>query len=160
VPWIWLSAAAAVPVGLLVLHQGSRWMVDNYYWVDMAVAPAMTLLLLAVVNGRPAALVRLLDSRPLERLGSFSYSLYLIQLPIVVAIGLAVVQPRIGRGNEAFVITTVVAGTLSLAGAWLFAKIFESPFQRHRSWAELTGQLTPSTTEAAPTPAPAPAPAQ
>lgn len=132
-PWAWLSVAAAAPVGVLVLYRGSRWMVGHYYWVDLAIAPAMTMLLLAVVSGRPATLVRLLDARPLERLGSFSYSLYLIHLPIVVAIGSKVVAPRLGHGNAAFLVTTVVAGGLSLIGAWFFAKVFEFPFQRRRS---------------------------
>jgi len=136
-PWAWLAVLAAAPVGVLVLYQGSRWMVGHYYWVDLAIAPAMTMLLLAVVSGRPAALVQLLESRPLERLGSFSYSLYLIHLPIVVAISLKLVAPRLGHGTAAFLVTTVLAGGLSLAGAWLFAKVFESPFQRHRSWAAL-----------------------
>jgi peptidoglycan/LPS O-acetylase OafA/YrhL len=136
-PWAWLSVAVAAPVAVLVLVQGSRWMVGHYYWVDLAIAPAMTMLLLAVVSGRPATLVRLLDSRPLRRLGSFSYSLYLIHLPIVVAISLKLVAPRLGHGTAAFVVTTVFAGGLSLAGAWFFAKLFEFPFQRHRSWSAL-----------------------
>jgi len=144
VPWAWLAVAAAAPVGLLVLYQGSRWMVGHYYWVDLAIAPAMTMLLLAVVSGRPAALVRLLDSRPLERLGSFSYSLYLIHLPIVVAIALKLVAPRLGHGTAAFLVTTVFAGGLSLAGAWFFARIFEAPFQRHRSWRALLAARRPA----------------
>ncbi|WP_433292444.1 acyltransferase family protein [Actinoplanes sp. CA-030573] len=142
VPWALLAVLAAAPVGYLVLHQGSRWMVHHYYWVDLAVAPAMTMLLLAVVSGRPAALIRLLDSRPLKRLGSFSYSLYLIHLPIVVVITLKLAIPRLGRGMTSFTVTTLLAGGLSLAGAWLFAKLFEAPFQRYRSWAELRNAVT------------------
>jgi peptidoglycan/LPS O-acetylase OafA/YrhL len=145
VPWAVLSVLAAAPVGFLVLRQGSAWMVGHYYWVDLAVAPAMTMLLLAVVSGRPAALIRLLDSRPLKRLGSFSYSLYLIHLPIVVVVTLKLVIPRLGRGTASFTVTTLLAGGLSLAGAWLFAKLFESPFQRHRSWAELKNAIRPAT---------------
>jgi peptidoglycan/LPS O-acetylase OafA/YrhL len=136
-PWALLSVLAATPVGILVLYQGSRWMVGHYYWVDLAVAPAMTLLLLAIVSGRPAPLIRLLDSRPLKQLGAFSYSLYLIHLPIVVVVTQKLVIPRLGRGTASFTVTTVLAGGLSLAGAWLFARVFESPFQRHRSWGEL-----------------------
>ncbi|MBU2669897.1 acyltransferase [Actinoplanes bogorensis] len=132
VPWAWLSLLAAVPVGLLILHQGARWMVGHYYWVDLAVAPAMTLLLLAIVSGRPSALVRLLDSRPLRSLGSFSYSLYLIHLPIVVVVTQKLVIPRLGRDVTAFTVATLLAGGLSLAGAWVFAKLFEAPFQRSR----------------------------
>ncbi|WP_433375266.1 acyltransferase family protein [Actinoplanes sp. CA-142083] len=137
VPWAVLSVVAAVPVGVLVLHRGAGWMVDNYYWVDLAVAPAMTMLLLAVVDGRPAILVRLLESRALKRLGSLSYSLYLIHLPIVVVVTLKVVIPRLGRGVDSFTVTTLVAGGLSLVVAWVLAKLFEFPFQRYRSWGEL-----------------------
>jgi len=137
VPWAWLSVLAAAPVGVLVLYQGSRWMIGHYYWVDLAVAPAMTMLLLAIVSGRPAALIRLLDSGPLKWLGSLSYSLYLVHLPIVVVITLKVVIPRFGRDTASFTITTLLAGGLSLALAWLVARLFEAPFQRHRSWAEL-----------------------
>ncbi|WP_213011811.1 acyltransferase family protein [Paractinoplanes toevensis] len=147
-PWVWLSVLAAVPVGVLVLQQGSRWMVGHYYWVDMAIAPAMTMFLLAIVSGRPAVLIRLLDSRPLERLGSFSYSLYLIHVPIVVAISLKLVAPRLGHGTAAFAVTTVLGGGLSLAGAWFFARVFEFPFQRYRSWAGLRKAIVP--VEAAP----------
>ncbi|WP_205650530.1 acyltransferase family protein [Actinoplanes solisilvae] len=148
VPWALLSVVAAVPVGVLVVQQGSRWMVGNYYWLDLAVAPAMTMFLLAVVNGRPAALIRLLDSRPLKRLGSFSYSLYLIHLPVVVVVTLKLVIPRFGRGMTSFTVTTLLAGGVSLAGAWLFAKLFESPFQRHRSWAELKNGRRPELIDA------------
>ena len=137
VPWAWLSVLAAAPVCVLVLYQGSRWMIGHYYWVDLAVAPAMTMLLLAIVSGRPAALIRLLDSGPLKWLGSLSYSLYLVHLPIVVVITLKVVIPRFGRDTASFTITTLLAGGLSLALAWLVARLFEAPFQRHRSWAEL-----------------------
>ncbi|MET3422834.1 peptidoglycan/LPS O-acetylase OafA/YrhL [Actinoplanes tereljensis] len=136
-PWLLISVLAAVPVGALILHQGVRWFTGHYYWVDMAIAPAMTAFLLAIVSGRPAVLIRLLDSRPLERLGSFSYSLYLIHLPIVVAISLKLVAPRLGHGVAAFLVTTVLGGGLSLVGAWFFARVFEFPFQRYRSWAEI-----------------------
>jgi hypothetical protein len=47
------------------------------------------------------------------------------------------VAPRLGHGLTAFAVTTAVAGALSLIGARLFAKVFEFPFQRHRSWSEL-----------------------
>jgi peptidoglycan/LPS O-acetylase OafA/YrhL len=101
----------------------------------------MTMFLLAIVSGRPAALIRLLDSRPLKRLGAISYSLYLIHLPIVVVITLKVVIPRLGRDTASFTVTTVLAGALSLAGAWLLAKLFEAPFQRHRSVTELKNAI-------------------
>ncbi|MEU4245431.1 acyltransferase [Actinoplanes sp. NPDC026619] len=147
-PWAALSVLAAIPAGALILHQGARWMVNHYYWVDLAVVPAMTLFLLAVASGRPAALIRLLDSSPLRRLGAFSYSLYLIHLPIVVVISQKLVIPHLGRDTVSFAATTVLAGGLSLIGAWLFAKVFEWPF---RSWSDVITAIRP--------PASAPAPA-
>jgi peptidoglycan/LPS O-acetylase OafA/YrhL len=132
-PWAVLAAAAAVPVAAFVLLRGARWTVTHYFWVDLAVTPALTLIVVAVAVGRPVALVRLLSLRPLVRLGSYSYSLYLIHLPIVVAISLVLVGPRLGNGLPAFLATTVVAGALSLAGASVFAKIIEFPSRRRRS---------------------------
>jgi peptidoglycan/LPS O-acetylase OafA/YrhL len=137
-PWAALAAVALVPAVALVLHQGAKWTATHYFWVDLAITPALALTVVAVAAGRPSGLVRWLSTGPLVRLGSFSYSLYLIHLPIVVAISLTVVAPRLGHGVPAFAATTLVAGALSLGGAWLFATVFEFPFQRHRSWSELT----------------------
>ena len=136
-PWLWLSMAAAAPVAALVLHQGARWTVHHYFWVDLAVAPALALFVVAVATARPGVVVRLLCVRAMVRLGSCSYSLYLIHLPIVVAISLKVVAPRLGHGLLAFAATTAIAVPLSLISAWLFAQVFEFPFQRHRTWAAL-----------------------
>lgn len=99
--------------------------------------PAVTLLLVSVASGRPAPLVRLLDSRPIRGLGHFSYSLYLIHAPIVVALSTLVVSPAAGHGLTAFLLTTVLAVPLSLLVARLFAAVFELPFLRHRSWQAL-----------------------
>ena len=85
-PWHWLALAAAAPVVALIGWQGSVWTIDNLFWVDLALGPAIGCLLAAVATGRPGPLVRLLDTRPLRRLGSFSYSLYLTHAPIVIAV--------------------------------------------------------------------------
>jgi peptidoglycan/LPS O-acetylase OafA/YrhL len=139
-PWTLLAVLAAAPVGVLILHEGGRWMVSNYYWLDLAVAPAMTLFLLAIVSGRPAGLIRLLDSRPLKWLGSISYSLYLVHLPIVVVVTLKLAIPRLGRDTISFAATTLIAGGLALALAWLFARLFEAPFQQRRPASDLHGR--------------------
>jgi peptidoglycan/LPS O-acetylase OafA/YrhL len=140
-PWLWLSMAAAAPVVALVLYQGSRWTLDNYFWVDLAVTPALAMLVVAVATAGPGVMIRLLSTRPMVRLGSCSYSLYLIHLPIVVVVSLKVVAPRLGHGLPAFWATTAIAMSLSLVGAWFFAQVFEFPFQRHRSWAALAAAV-------------------
>ena len=136
-PWFWLSMAAAAPVAALMVIRGGAWVVRHYFWLDLAVTPALAMLVVALATARPAPLVRFLSTRPLVWLGSFSYSLYLIHLPIVVALYLTVVKPRLGHSLEAFAVTTVAAGCVSLITAWLFARVFEFPFQRHRSIAAL-----------------------
>ncbi|GAA3575473.1 hypothetical protein GCM10022419_065770 [Nonomuraea rosea] len=133
-PWHWFAAAAAVPVLLLIVLAGSEWVVANFFWVDLAIGPAAGLLLTAVATGRPVPLVRLLDTRPLRRLGSFSYSLYLIHAPLVVMLNRLVVAPLVPPGMSMFLLTLVLAVPVCVGAAWLFASVFELPFQRHRSW--------------------------
>jgi peptidoglycan/LPS O-acetylase OafA/YrhL len=137
-PWQWLAALAAAPVVILIVVQGSVWTVRHYFWIDLALGPAMAMLLAAVATGRPRLLVRLLDTRPLNSLGSFSYSLYLVHLPIIMVISRRIAAPLVGRGEQAFWITLVLGVPISLVAAWVFASIFELPFQRHRSYRALT----------------------
>jgi len=132
-PWHWLAAAAAAPVAVVSGLFGTVWTVHHYFWVDLAIAPAIAALLAAVATGRPAPLVWLLATRPVRGLGTFSYSLYLIHLPIVVTV-IGVITPRlVGPGLPAFGVTVALAVPVAVLAAWLFAKVFEIPFQRHRA---------------------------
>jgi peptidoglycan/LPS O-acetylase OafA/YrhL len=136
-PWQWLALLAAVPALLLIVLQGQEWTVTHYFWVDLAVGPAVGLLLTGVATGHPAALVRMLDTRPLRSLGSFSYSLYLTHAPIVVVLSQMIVAPRVSPGVPAFLATLALALPVTVVVAWLFAGVFELPFQRYRSWPAL-----------------------
>jgi peptidoglycan/LPS O-acetylase OafA/YrhL len=105
--------------------------------VDIALGPAVALLLVSVATRRPAPLASLLDTRAGRSLGSFSYSLYLIHAPIVVAINRKLVAPHVAAGVPTFLVTLAIAVPASLVTARCFAAIFEIPFQRHRSWTAL-----------------------
>ncbi|MFF7597994.1 acyltransferase family protein [Streptomyces mirabilis] len=133
-PWHWLAALAALPVVALVVGKGSAWTVDHYFWIDLAVAPAMTMMIAAVATGRPAVLMRLLATRPMRGLGDFSYSLYLVHLPIVMIVCRKMAPHFVSPGLPAFWFTLTLALPASVLGAWLFAKLFELPFKRNRSW--------------------------
>ncbi|MFF5210351.1 acyltransferase family protein [Streptosporangium sp. NPDC000396] len=133
-PWHWLALLAAVPVFAVIVVRGSVWTVEHYFWIDLALGPAVGLLLAGVATGRPAVLVRLLDLRPIRSLGSFSYTLYLIHAPIVVAIYQLVIAPRVPVGLPAFSAALALAVPVALLAARSFAAVFELPFQRHRSW--------------------------
>ncbi|MGW3955538.1 acyltransferase family protein [Streptomyces sp. NPDC004752] len=136
-PWGWLTVLAALPVLALGVIQGSVWTVHHYFWVDLAVAPAMAMLLAAVATGRPAVLIRLLTMRPVRGLGDFSYSLYLIHLPIVMAVIRRVAPHFVSAGLPTFWFTMILGLPVSLGAAWLFSRIFEMPFKRNRSWTSM-----------------------
>ncbi|MGW4298688.1 acyltransferase family protein [Streptomyces sp. NPDC004646] len=136
-PWGWFAALAAVPVLVLGVVRGFVWTVNHYFWVDLAVAPAMTMLLVAVATGKPVVLVRFLTTRAMQSLGDFSYSLYLIHLPIVMAVIRRLAPHFVGRGLPTFLFTLGVALPVSVLAAWLFARVFELPFKRNRSWRSL-----------------------
>ncbi len=92
-PWPWLALAAATPVFVLIVVRGSAWTVERFFWVDLALGPAVGLLLAAVATGRPGGLVRFLDTPPVRRLGTCSYSLYLTHAPLVVLVHQKLVGP-------------------------------------------------------------------
>jgi peptidoglycan/LPS O-acetylase OafA/YrhL len=77
--------------------------------------------------------MRLLDSRPLRNLGLSSYSLYLIHAPIVVVVYEKIVAQRFRHGPLAFLLTVALVLPLTIAGARLFAAVFEKPFLRQRT---------------------------
>jgi peptidoglycan/LPS O-acetylase OafA/YrhL len=143
VRWHWWAFAAAVPVVALIAVMGAVWTTSNFLWVDLAAGPAVCLLLVAVATRQPAPLVWLLDTRPIRSLGSFSYSLYLTHAPIVVAVCTFVVAPTLGTGMAAFGLTLLICVPLTVGFARVFAAVFEIPFQRHRSWAALSGLVMP-----------------
>ncbi|MER5789821.1 acyltransferase [Streptomyces sp. NPDC001980] len=133
-PWGWFAVLAALPVLALGAVRGSVWTVNHYFWIDLAIAPAMTMLLAAVATGKPAVLVRLLTARPVHGLGSFSYSLYLIHLPIVMAVMRRIAPHFVSPGLPTFWFTLAVGLPVSICAAWLFSRLFEIPFKKNRSW--------------------------
>ncbi|WP_432986472.1 acyltransferase family protein [Dactylosporangium sp. CA-233914] len=140
-PYHWFALVAAVPAFGLIASNGSVWTVQHFYWVDMSFGPAVALLLAAVATGRPVWLVRLLDTRPLRSLGSFSYSLYLTHAPIVVAIHAKLVEPHVTGTVATFWANVALAAPVAIAFAWAFSRFFELPFQRYRSWGPLRAAI-------------------
>jgi peptidoglycan/LPS O-acetylase OafA/YrhL len=136
-PWAWLALAAVVPVIVMIWINGPAWTNANLFWVDLASAPTIGCLLAAIATSRPRIVIRFLDSRPLRSLGSFSYSLYLTHLPIVVAVAYGLVLPRVASGAPTFFVLVAILVPTTIVFARLFAAVFERPFQRHRGWKEL-----------------------
>jgi peptidoglycan/LPS O-acetylase OafA/YrhL len=133
-PWHWLALAAAAPVIATIWWQGSVWTLDNLFWVDLTLGPAVACLLAALATGHPARLLRLLDARPIRSLGACSYSLYLTHGPIVVVVYEELVAGRVAQGVPAFVVSLALVLPLTIAFARVFARIFETPSRRRRNW--------------------------
>ena len=114
--WDWLALAAVTPVLVLVFARGSVWAAANFWWLDLALGPAIALTLIAVAHQRPGWALTTLDSPPLRSLGGFSYSLYLIHMPLVAAVSHVV---------PGFLATVAVAVPLCLLVAHAFAAVFE-----------------------------------
>jgi peptidoglycan/LPS O-acetylase OafA/YrhL len=132
-PWGWLALAALVPAIATFWSQGSAWTLDHLYWVDLELGPAIACLLAALAAGHAKHLMRLLDSRPLRKLGLSSYSLYLLHGPIVVVVYEKFVARRFHTGPVAFLVTAALAVPLAIVLARIFAAAFETPFMGHRT---------------------------
>lgn len=130
--WPWLALAAAAPVLATIAWQGSVWTLDNLYWVDLALAPAIACLLVGLATGRPAPLLGLLDARPVRGLGDCSYSLYLTHAPIIAIVYLLIVGPWLHQGPAAFLVTLAIVVPLTISFAKAFASVFERRFRSRR----------------------------
>lgn len=131
-PWHRYAAVLAVPPLALIGWRGSVWTIDHLFWIDLMIGPAIACLLAALAQGRAHRLARVLDSRPLRSLGSYSYSLYLTHAPIVIALYYGVLRGRVPQGVPTFLVLAAIVVPLTLAFARLFAAVFERPFQRRR----------------------------
>jgi peptidoglycan/LPS O-acetylase OafA/YrhL len=136
-PWAGYALAAAIPVVALMVLKGGTWSNTNLFWLDLAWAPALGCFLAAVATARPRFVVGFLDSHPLRSLGSFSYSLYLTHLPIVMAVSYGLVLGRVAYGTPVFFVLAAILLPVTVCFARMFAAVFEFPFQRHRGWIPL-----------------------
>jgi peptidoglycan/LPS O-acetylase OafA/YrhL len=116
----------------LIWWMGSVWTLDHLLWVDLALGPAVACLLAGLATGHAAPLRRLLDTRPIRRLGTSSYSLYLTHAPIVAIVYDKLVAGRVRQGVPAFLVSVAVVVPVTIVFAQVFAMVFETPFQRHR----------------------------
>jgi peptidoglycan/LPS O-acetylase OafA/YrhL len=140
-PWPRLALAAAAPVIAAIWSQGTAWTNDNLLWVDLALGPAVACLLAGLATGRPTRLLRLLDARPMRKLGAASYSLYLIHAPIVVVVYEKIVTSRVGQGVPAFLVSIALVLPLTVVLARVFARVFErQPWRRRNLSPAVRGQ--------------------
>jgi peptidoglycan/LPS O-acetylase OafA/YrhL len=117
---------------VLAITQGSVWMVDSYFYVDLGFGIAVACLLLMMFTGGLAPPRRLLTSRVGRRLGLFSYSIYLIHGPIVGLLGKYVIGPTGLPALAQFALFLVIGLPVVLVLCYGFHLLFEAPFLRYR----------------------------
>jgi peptidoglycan/LPS O-acetylase OafA/YrhL len=127
-----LALIGFLVVVLLAIVQGSVWMVDQFFYVDLAFGLAFACLLVVMFSGGLAPASRLLTSRVGRGLGLFSYSIYLIHGPIVALLGKYVIGPTELPVLAQFFMFLVIGLPVVLVLCYGFHRLFEAPFLRYR----------------------------
>jgi peptidoglycan/LPS O-acetylase OafA/YrhL len=127
-PW-GLFAVASAGLTALLVGRPESW---NYIAVDAAVSVCALCIINRCVldSSRPegsGAWLKLFGSKPLVALGGFSYSLYLIQHPVLTIAKTLMNRLHVNRDAH-LVIELLVVTPITLAVAWVFAELFERPF--------------------------------
>lgn len=129
----WGALAAVAIVGPMVFHHLARpRLVDTLLGVeDLVVGVGGMALLLA--GARPGPVAAVLSWRPLVFVGAFSYSVYLIHIPILESVARVVLRrvdvPSTYGVVKGLGMLALVA--LATAGAYVFYLVFERPCVRY-----------------------------
>lgn len=141
----WLLAAASLLGGtfaILCLVLSIPEVERGYFWVSFLVGGAAACLIASLVLGGAGGLRRLLASRPLSGVGLFSYSVYLIHLPVLWLLWHFVVAPATDTPLLRFAVLGGLCVPAVLLASYAFFRCFERPF--------LTARTRPSRPEERP----------
>ncbi len=132
-PW-GVAAGVLIVAAMIAHHFGPPALVDRYLGVeDVVVGLGGMALLLAAA--RPGPVASALSLRPLVFVGTFSYSVYLIHIPIVAT--LARLAPRAwdipSISGVAKVAIMLLLMAIATAGAYAFFLVCERPFLTRRA---------------------------
>jgi peptidoglycan/LPS O-acetylase OafA/YrhL len=135
---------------------GSAEAITHLFWLDLAVGGCTALLLAALALPERSRMRDVLGGRVLRGTGRFSYSIYLMHAPLLAVVWRFVVVPMDLRPTAAFVVFACVGAPIAVGGSWLFSRVFEEPFVRHRGFAALSAAVRdrlPARVTVAPRPA-------
>jgi peptidoglycan/LPS O-acetylase OafA/YrhL len=142
IPWLKLSIGFAILWAIsdvmtkkpVVSRLGFDLLLSAPWLIDVALGAAVTCLLIHLTrrwheaeSNRPGGLLAVFQHPRIVRLGTFTYSLYLIHPPIIAVVALFTIALGI-RSWPAYLFMIVVGVPVSLFGAYLFHTAFERPF--------------------------------
>ena len=141
-PWARVNMVVAASGAALALLAyavivGSEEVDRQYFWVDLVAGGCTALLIAGLAGGQGRVLCRALSHRFLRFLGQFSYSTYLMHLPLLAPVWVFFLDPLPLGQVAKFLIFLLVGLPTVYVGSWLFSIVFEQPFIRHRSFGEL-----------------------
>jgi peptidoglycan/LPS O-acetylase OafA/YrhL len=139
-----LLATAVLSLGgtaALAIVQGSRWMTEHWFGVDLLFGLGVTACLLLASTTERRWANATLGSRPLVFLGLFSYSVYLIHAPLLAMIDKLVVDPLGLAPGTHFAVLLAGALPVLLVACYGFFLVFERPFLTRRGFASLRSRL-------------------
>jgi len=135
--WGWVSVSAGLVVVTACAYLGAIRAENDFYWLDLVVGVGVASGL-AYLTVRPTSrLRRSLEWRPFIAVGRFSYSLYLLHAPLLIAAWVFLVKVLHLASGEAFALMAVLVVPAIVAASYGFHRAIELPFMEHRSWAEL-----------------------
>jgi peptidoglycan/LPS O-acetylase OafA/YrhL len=126
------AIAALVAFVLIAATQGSEWMVDRFFWMDLLFGLGVACGLAVMHASGVGRMRRLLASRVALWLGLFSYSIYLVHDPIVGVLDKYVFGPMDLAPLATFSLTVALGLPVVLALCFGFHLLFEAPFLRRR----------------------------
>jgi len=97
--------------------------------------------LAVLASGGFGPLRDLLASRVFSGIGLFSYSVYLVHLPLLWLVDHFVVANLVTDALARFGLLLVLGVAAVLGGSYLFHRVFERPFMENRSLAEVTAAI-------------------
>ena len=137
-----LATAGLIAVGAFValaVIEGSVWVVDRYFWIDLLFGTGIACMMAVMHSGGAARARHILASPVALRLGLFSYSIYLLHGPLVGLIDVRVLAPFHLAPLVKFGLLLVIGIPVILVVCYGFHLMFEAPFLHRRDRGALLG---------------------
>ncbi len=131
-----LGLGMAGLLGLLAFAPPGR-VVDQYFAVSLVGGALIAWAIFLVARGDLPRVRRVLERRPLPFLGSFSYSTYLLHIPVLALVEFAVVNQLAMTPTARFVLLLVLGLPAVFAVTYGFHLLVERPLIENRSFADL-----------------------
>ncbi|HWF49611.1 MAG TPA: acyltransferase [Solirubrobacteraceae bacterium] len=159
-PLVAIGLATLAALAAVAIAEGSVWIVDRYFWVDLIFGAAVACLMAAMYSGGAPRARAVLASRVARHIGLFSFSIYLVHGPLVGLLHQEVLVPLHLAPLATFGLLLAVGLPTILVLCYGFHLMFEAPFLHRRDLGALRdipffGRLSLRPTVGVPAPVPA-----